>query len=87
MNEVVIPATDINGKPFSERDRKLLIIFLRPDGGSLEAINRAVVPPGKKAAYSYINDSKRLAKRLSGAVWTKGAGGTCRFGIRLPISS
>ena len=74
----LVPEKDVNGKPFSERDRKLLELLLRPDGASLEAINRAVVPPGKKAAYSYINDSKRLAERLGGTVWTQGEGGARR---------
>jgi hypothetical protein len=82
MSDVKIPNMDINGKAFSERDQKLLGILLRPDGGSLEGINRAVATG--VAARSYINDTTRLAKRLGGEVWTNGHGGTRRFGIKLP---
>ena len=75
---MTIPEIDLNGKPFTDRDRKLL----RSEGSCLEAINRAVAT--RVPARSYIRDSTRLAKRLGGEVWTKGHGGTRRFGIHLP---
>jgi hypothetical protein len=79
---MTVPNVDLTGKAFTERDRKLLDLFLRPDGSSLEQINRAVAK--KVAAYSYSGDSARLAERLGGVSWTRGEGGTKRFGIRLP---
>jgi hypothetical protein len=79
---MTVPSADLNGKAFTERDRKLLDMLLRPDGASLDQINRAVAK--KAAAYSYSGDSERLAKRLGGDSWAKGEGGTKRFGIRLP---
>jgi hypothetical protein len=73
---------DIHGRAFTERDKKLLDLLLRPDGASLERINRAIA---KKAfAHSYSWDSARLAERLGGTSWSSGEGGTRRFGIRLP---
>jgi hypothetical protein len=79
---MTVPSADLSGKPFTERDLKLLDMLLRPDGASLEQINRAVAK--KVAAYSYSGDSARLANRLGGVPWAKGEGGTKRFGIRLP---
>ena len=46
------PEVDANGKPFPDCDRPLLEILLRPDGGTLEALNGAVTKPGKKPAWS-----------------------------------
>ena len=81
---MAVPKVDIHGKAFTERDMKLLDLLLRPDGASLEAINRPVAT--RVAARSYIRDSTRLAERLAGRVWTKGHGGTRRFGIHLQDS-
>jgi hypothetical protein len=78
---MTIPKTDIHGKPFTARDLKLLEFLLRAEGGSLEAMNRAVAT--RVPARSYIRDTTRLAERLGGKVWTLGHGGTRRFGIRL----
>jgi len=77
-----MPKTDVTGKAFTERDQKLLEMLLRPDGASLDQINRAIAK--KAAAYGYNRDSARLAGRLGGTSWSKGEGGTKRFGIRLP---
>jgi hypothetical protein len=74
------PETDIRGMPFTKRDQKLLSILLRPEGGTLDGLNRAVAV--RVAARSYIRDSTRLAERLGGRVWYSGHGGTRRFGIR-----
>ena len=60
---------------------KLLGLLLRPEGASLEAINRAVAK--RVAAQSYIRDTARLAARCGGEPWSQGQGGTRRFGIRL----
>jgi hypothetical protein len=49
------------GKPFTERDRKLLQLLLRPDGASLDQINRAVAK--KAAAYSYSGDTQETGSR------------------------
>jgi hypothetical protein len=78
---MTIPTVDIHGKAFTQRDMKLLELLLRPDGASLEAINRSVAT--RVPARSYINDTTRLAERLGGRVWTLGHGGTRRFAIRL----
>jgi hypothetical protein len=76
------PEMDIHGRAFTARDKKLLDLLLRPNGASLERINRAVA---KKAPfYSYSLDGARLAERLGGTSWSQGEGGIRRFGIRLP---
>jgi hypothetical protein len=74
------PETDIHGRAFNERDKKLLGLLLRPSGASLERINRGMA----KDARSYSDDSARLAERLGGTSWSSGEGGIRRFGIRLP---
>jgi hypothetical protein len=79
-----MPETDIHGRAFTERDKKLLDLLLRPDGASLERINRVIAK--KAAAHSYSWDSARLAERLGGTSWSQGEGGTRRFGIRPPQS-
>jgi hypothetical protein len=76
---MAMPDLDIRGRAFTERDRKLLGLLLRPEGASLERINRA-----KATDHSYSSDSARLAERLGGTSWSKGEGSTRRFGIRLP---
>ena len=79
-----VPTADISGKRFTERDQKLFAMLVRPEGASLEEINRVIAK--KAAAYSYSGDGARLAKRLGGTSWSKGEGGTRRFGIHLPQS-
>jgi hypothetical protein len=79
---MAVPDMDIRGRAFTERDKKLLGLLLRPEGASLQRINRAI--PKKAAAHSYGSDSARLAERLGGTSWSKGEGDTRRFGIRLP---
>jgi hypothetical protein len=79
-----IPGADINGKPFSERDKKLLRYLLPLNGSSLFAINSGVMK--KVPARSYTNDSKRLAARVGGRAWSEGSGDTRRFGITLPTA-
>ena len=83
---MIVPTADINGKPFSERDRKLLALLLRPQGAMLEVLNSAVTKPGKKPAWSFKTDSERLAKRIGGTAWRgrEGLGGTRPFGIKPP---
>ena len=81
MSMTTIPKADTHGKPFTARDLKLLEFLLRAEGGSLEAINRAVAT--RVPARSYIRDTTRLAERLGGKVWTQGHGGTRQFGIWL----
>jgi hypothetical protein len=80
MPATFVPEVDIHGRAFTERDKKLLDLLLRPGGASLERINRSM----PKAAYSYSKDSERLAERLGATSWTSGDAGTRRFGIRLP---
>jgi hypothetical protein len=75
-----VPKADIHGKPFTVRQLKLLELLLRPEGASLEGINRAVAT--RVPARSYIRDATGLATRLGKAVWTQGHGGTRRFGIK-----
>jgi hypothetical protein len=36
-----IPQLDVHGKPFTERDRKLLELLLRPNGATKYELNRA----------------------------------------------
>jgi hypothetical protein len=81
-SEMSIPTVDVRGKLFTERDRKLLAILLRPEGGTLEAINRAIAV--RAPAWGYMGDATRLAARIGGTEWSNGHGGTRRFGIRLP---
>jgi hypothetical protein len=76
----LVPEVHIHGRAFTERDKKLLDLLLRPDGASLERINRGMA----KAAYSYSKDCRRLAERLGGTSWWSGEGNIRRFGIRLP---
>jgi hypothetical protein len=76
---MAVPDVDIRGRAFNGRERKLLGLLLRPEGASLERINRA-----KASAHSYDRDTARLAERLGGTSWSKGEGSTRRLGIRLP---
>jgi hypothetical protein len=59
-----------------------LLTRTRPKGATLDEINRAV----GHNAWSYINDTKRLAKRCGGTPhWDPpGTGGRRRFWISLP---
>jgi hypothetical protein len=62
------------------KDRIKYDLLTRPKGATLEEINRAV---GHKA-WSYINDTKRLAKRCGGSPHWFGEGGSRRFWITIP---
>jgi hypothetical protein len=73
---------DTHGRPFTERDRKLINLMLRPGAATLAEINAAIAT--NTAAWGYRNDSRRLAQRIGGTSWTTGRGQARRFGIRLP---
>jgi hypothetical protein len=76
MRARLAPEVDIHGRAFTERDKKLLDLLLRPGGASLERINRSM----PKTAYSYSKDSERLAERLGAISWSNGEGSTRRSG-------
>jgi hypothetical protein len=81
------PKIDINGKPFTERQFKLLDLLVRPNGATLHELRVADMSLGPKTpARSYKTDSTLLAKRVGGTQWSDppGKGETRRFGIRLP---
>jgi hypothetical protein len=84
---MVIPQVDIHGKPFTERDRKLLELLLRANGATKYELNRATMK--RVAARSFKTDSERLAKRVGGTAWRdpSGKGDTRRFGITLGAPS
>jgi hypothetical protein len=58
---MTIPQVDIRGKPFTERDRKLLELLLRPNGATKYELNVAAMK--RVAAHSFKTDSERLATR------------------------
>jgi hypothetical protein len=79
-----VPEADIYGRYFTERDRRMLGMFLRDDGASLEELHRLTMT--RVPGYSYIRDARRLAERLGGTAWWTGEGDARKFGIRLPQS-
>lgn len=62
------------------KDRIKFDLLTRPKGATVDEINHAV---GHKA-WSYINDTKRLAKRGGGTPHWSGEGGSRRFWITIP---
>jgi hypothetical protein len=63
------------------KDRIKFDLLTRPKGATVNEINRAV----GHEAWSYINDTKRFAKRCGGTPhWTDGGGGDRRFWITRP---
>lgn len=75
---------DVHGKPFTERDMKLIELLVRPDGASRHELNNATMK--RAPARSFKTDSERLAKRVGGTAWRDppGKGDTRRFGINMP---
>ena len=66
------------GKPRTcTKDRIKFDLLTRPEGATLDEINRAV----GHDAWSYINDTKRLAKRCGGTPHWNVGGGSRRFWI------
>jgi hypothetical protein len=64
------PQADLFGKPFTKRQFKLLELFLRPDGATLDALRKADMALGPKTpARSYKTDSETLAPRVGGTAW------------------
>jgi hypothetical protein len=53
---MTIPKGDIRGKPFTERDGKLLELFLRPNGATKCELNRATIK--RVAAHSFKTDGQ-----------------------------
>jgi hypothetical protein len=84
---MTVPIVDLKGKPFTERDKKLLALLLRPKGAQKYELNAATMR--RVPAHSFVADSARLASRLNGKAWadSPGLGDTRRFGITLPASS
>lgn len=84
---MTVPTEDLKGKPFTERDLKLLTLLLRPKGAQKYELNQATMR--RVPAHSFVADSKRLAARLNGTAWADfpGLGDTRRFGITLPVST
>jgi hypothetical protein len=84
---MTVPQVDIFGKRFTERDKKLLELLLRPNGATKYELNRATMK--RVAAHSFKNDSDRLAKRVGGTAWRDppGKGDTRRFGIKLTATN
>jgi hypothetical protein len=63
------------------KDRIKFDMFTRPNGATRAEINRAV----GDEAWSYINDTRRLASRCGGtAHWNDVSGGERRFWITRP---
>jgi hypothetical protein len=78
---VIGPAMKDDDKPREGRkDRIKFDLLTRPQDATLDEINRAV----GHEAWSYINDTKRLAKRCGGAPHWTGGGGSRRFWITIP---
>jgi hypothetical protein len=77
------PTVDKNGKPLTERYKKLASLFVRPMGAQKIELNAATMK--RVPAYSFVVDSKRLAAKLGGTAWADppGLGDTRRFGITL----
>lgn len=84
---MTVPAVDLNGRPFTERDKKLLALLLRPKGAQKHELNAATMR--RVPAHSFVADSARLAARLNGKAWadSPGLGDTRRFGITVPVST
>src|SRR5205085_839312 len=59
------------------KDRILFDLLTRPEGATLHELNRAT----GWSAYSYINDTKRLAERCGLTPHWTGGGGSRRFWI------
>lgn len=84
---MTIPTVDLKGRPFTERDMRLLTLLLRPEGAQKYELNQATMR--RVPAHSFVADSTRLAARLDGKAWadSPGLGDTRRFGITLPVSN
>jgi hypothetical protein len=80
---MIAPTVDKNGKPLTERDKKLAALLVRPTGAQKYELNAATMK--RVAAYSFVVDTKRLAAKLGGKGWAdpRGLGDTRRFGITL----
>ncbi len=60
------------------KHRIIFDLLTRPQGATLNELNRAT---GWENAWSYINDTKGLAKRYGGTPHWNGGGGSRRFWI------
>ena len=76
---MTFPTVDRKGKPFTERDIKLLALLLRPKGAQRFELNEAIMK--RVLARNFVRDSARLAARLNGEAWadSPGLGDTRRF--------
>jgi len=76
---MTFPTVDRKGKPFTERDIKLLALLLRPKGAQRFEPNEAIMK--RVLTRSFVRDSARLAARLNGEAWadSPGLGDTRRF--------
>ena len=60
------------------KDRIKFDLLTRPYGATRDELNRAT----GHTAWSYINDTKRLAKRCGGTPHSSGSGGRRRFWVK-----
>lgn len=64
------------------KDRIKLEMLLRPDGATKDELNRATA--NRVPAFSFINDTRRLAKAVGGTPHWTGSGSSRRFWITKP---
>src|ERR1700722_678800 len=71
--------TTSNAPREGTKDRIKFDLLTRPQGATLDELNRAT----GHQAFSYVNDTRRLAARCGGQPRWNGSGGTRRFWITL----